>query len=91
MRENYGCISKIKTSDDFQSFEVCGTRSGGRTRTPLQALDFESSASTNSAIRAWVVLRDANIRPFFFTGKKTLRKGYNVMNIYCDKYKNAGF
>ena len=57
----------------------------------LQALDFESSASTNSAIRAWVVLRDANIRPFFFTGKKTLRKGYNVMSIYCDKYKNAGF
>lgn len=28
------------------------TRSGGRTRTPLRALDFESSASTNSAIRA---------------------------------------
>lgn len=28
------------------------TQSGGRTRTPLRALDFESSASTDSAIWA---------------------------------------
>jgi hypothetical protein len=29
-----------------------GTRRGGRTLTPSRELDFESSASTNSAIRA---------------------------------------
>ena len=33
-------------------FDIHGARRGGRTHTPLRELDFESSASANSAIRA---------------------------------------
>ncbi len=33
--------------------DQAGTRRGPRTPTPLRELDFESSASANSAIRAW--------------------------------------
>jgi hypothetical protein len=41
-----GYISKDATS-------CVGARSESRTRTPLRAVDFESTASTNSAIRAY--------------------------------------
>ena len=32
-----------------------GARSGGRTRTPIQATDFKSVVSTNSTIRALII------------------------------------
>lgn len=38
---------------------LSGARSGNRTRTPCKARDFKSLASTNFAIRAWMIARRA--------------------------------
>ena len=54
-----GQIGFLAAADDHfhkkrnvKLLELNGTRRGGRTLTPSRELDFESSASTNSAIRA---------------------------------------
>ena len=49
-------VRKIKKASNFGGFLSC-TEGGNRTRTLLPELDFESSASTNSATSAALVKR----------------------------------
>ncbi len=49
---NWLKIKKAQLYDNQTIVLLKCTRGGNRTRTPLRELDFESSASTNSATRA---------------------------------------
>ncbi len=59
----------------------CSTRGGNRTRTTLLSLDFESSASTNSATRAGKLLFTARHKdnPKFFFPKCFYQKVLTVV------------
>ena len=49
---NTKVITKLRGYISVDVTSCVGARSESRTRTPLRAVDFESTASTNSAIRA---------------------------------------
>lgn len=78
-------IVKDKTLTDSLSIRVCFcTRSRGRTGTALRPLVFETSASTDSAIRAVVIgkLRSAKVaKKEILPKKRAIRK--NKLSLHC--------